>query len=260
MLFDQSPFTQTSSTSGRYRNSRFSLAQVEIPGYTPRATHETWTMQRHEDFVREKHTRVLSPGASVVLEPEFYHTSRFDSTLNLEKQVFRYMVDLNMDPRSTSRHRRIEWPTLNPTILPHLAGGPLTQRPASALAPIPEAAAAVVQKEISKCDFKQVIIADLNIYDEASIRIPHLESILRNLWWRGRRQSAIWVLFQILVARGFIDSACLQRPVDLLRRTPSTSLVTGLLGCFSGVHTGVSLAFDDKISLQSVEWAADVQW
>jgi hypothetical protein len=178
----------------------------------------------------------------------------------MEKQVFRDIVDLNTDPRNTSRHRRIEWPTFNPNILPYLTGDPLTERPASTLAPIPEVAAAVVQQEISKCDIRQGIIVDLNIYDEASTKTPRLKFILRNLWWRARRQSAIWDLFQILVTRGFINPACLQRPVDLLRRTPSTSLVTGLLGCLSGVHDDVNLAFNDKIALQMVEWAADVQW
>lgn len=101
---------------------------------------------------------------------------------------------------------------MDPNVRDHLVQGDSTQPSDVSLA-----AKALIDEEISKCDTRCGLIPDLGIYDEIYLRAPHWRQILRALYWRARRRSATWDVFELLLNRGFLHPQCLTVPVDILQ-------------------------------------------
>lgn len=55
--------------------------------------------------------------------------------------------------------------------------------------------------------------------------------LIHALYFRGRQQSAIWDLYEILVEQGFIKSEGLRLPVDFGKITDAVHMVSGLINC-----------------------------
>lgn len=101
-----------------------------------------------------------------------------------------------MVPRG--RRNRIEWPSMDFFLLPSLgAKTPNT--------PIPPSVKTLLDRELSLCDTNEGYVPDLGVYDETRTSNPNWKVILRNLYWRARRQSAVWDVYELLVDRGFVD-------------------------------------------------------
>jgi hypothetical protein len=264
-----SSYADSRSVSDRARNGRFigawvaALTTVEIPDCPPRAERATWTLTEHANFIEKRLTRDITPTtpASQIVPPQFWHSSDIDPSQQFEATVLRCM-DTKSAPQPPSSNQRIEWPTLNKDILPHLSKRPLTATPPStdgSSEAVAESAVALAQHEVANCDDRG-LVTDLLIHDEMSSKAPDWKSIIRNLWWRGRRQSAIWKLFQALVDKGLINPDCLTVPVDLYGATDDTHFVAKFLYCLSNVQRDSDLVFSGKISLQSSEYNADLEW
>jgi hypothetical protein len=76
----------------------------------------------------------------------------------------------------------------------------------------------VTSEELAKCDTEGDVKDDLGIFifDELYTNKPDWRAMIRVLYWRGRRQSVTWDVFEILCSRGFINPRCLTLPIDLL--------------------------------------------
>jgi hypothetical protein len=120
--------------------------------------------------------------------------------------IFRDKADIVYDRAVCSRRRRIEWPTLDPSVRDLLRVQESDLPPGITLG-----AEMVVDEGIAKCDTRRGLIVDMRIYDQLYLTIPNWRNILRALYFRARRQSAICDTF----VTGFIDSYCLTIPVDL---------------------------------------------
>ncbi|KKK26856.1 hypothetical protein ARAM_003456 [Aspergillus rambellii] len=245
----------TRSISNRIRNSRFSqafvqsLAKIQLPGVPRRRI--TWRIKDHEEFMILQTTRNLTPGAKPV-EPQFCASQPVDGMTILEELIFRDKVDILYDPCVSSRRRRREWPTTDQAILDLLR----SDSPAS----MTDAAKAIVDVELSKCDTRGGFRPDIHVYDQLFMKSTDWVSILRNLYWRARRQSAVWDVFELLVMRGFIHPSCLTTPVDLQSMTRDTGIVTQLLTCFSAPLHDEDAAHQGDIPLQSTSWDVDIGW
>jgi hypothetical protein len=181
-----------------------------------------------------------------------------DSMTAVEDMIFRDKVDVVYDAAAAvcSRRRRIEWPTLDPHVRDLLQ--------VQESAPLPDItpeAKALVEEEIAKCDTRRGLIVDLDIYDELYVRTPNWRNILRALYFRARRQSAICRdTFELLVNRGFLHPRCLTIPVDLLASTPDTKIVARLLACFSHPYDDLDRACRNQLLMHTIGWMEDINW
>lgn len=253
-------YATTRSISNRVRNSRFSqafvqsLAKVNLPGRTRRQI--TWRLKDHEAFMKEELMRNLTPGGTVS-EPQFYASEPLDGMTVVEDMIFCDKIDVLYDPCVASRRRRIEWPTIDPVICDLLMESETEKPPPP---DVSSSAKTLIDEEIAKCDTRRGLLPDLEVYDELYLRRPNWRQILRNLYWRARRQSAIWDVFELLISRGFLSSDCLTIPIDLLGKAKDSSAVLHLLSCFSLVSEKNPKDIDMKISLQHIEWDYDLHW
>lgn len=255
---DQKALSATRSVSNRIRNSRFSqafvqsLAKVSLPGRARRQI--TWRLMDHEGYMRNQLMRNLTPTGKVV-EPQFYATAPLDGMTLVEELIFRDKIDVLYDPRVSARRRRIEWPTVDPNVR-----SSLLQDSMSPSSSVSVRAIDLVSEELAKCDTRGDVKDDLGIFDELYTNNPDWRAMIRALYWRGRRQSATWDVFEILCSRGFINPRCLTLPVDILEPTPTTGILAFLLSCFSFIENDENLALDGKLPLQSTVWNRDIDW
>ena len=197
----------------------------------------------------------VTPGAQFA-NPQFWRSADTEPGQILEQLIFRDMVDVLYDPLKIARRRQQEWPTLNPHIKLSAVVTTGTTHPSTC----PGASVAVVKNEAAKCDTNQGIISDLHVYTEARQKSPNWTLLLRNLFWRAGRQSAVWDLFLVLVDRGFLSFDSVTLPIDLMNISPNTGLVVELLYCFSYVKQDMRKIQAGEIALQSAEWLADIEW
>lgn len=254
----------TRSISNRVRNSRFSqavvqsLAKVNLPGVPRRRV--IWRVQDHENFMKNQLLRNLTPNGTVV-EPRFYSSEPVDGMTAVEELTFREKKDVVYDPRVSARRRRIEWPTIDEEVRRHLIMEEEEFNPSPPAEYVPESAKAVIDSEYAKCNVREGFKPDLSIYEQVFIVRPQFKRVLENLYWRGRRQSAVWDVFELLVQRGFIYPICLTIPVDLKQAgSQDAEIITQLLCCFTYIVQDRRLANRNKIPLQPCEWCDDVEW
>lgn len=148
-----------------------------------------------------------------------------------DKLIFHNKINVAYDPRICARRRRIEWPTADANIRSIFANNQACTNITNT--PISENSKAVAEQELTKCNTRRGLRCDLGVYDETFLRNPNWRGILRNLYWRARRQSAVWDVFKLLVDGGFIDPVCLLTPVYLMSGSHDTYVVSCLLHCFT---------------------------
>ncbi|PGH05607.1 hypothetical protein AJ79_06774 [Helicocarpus griseus UAMH5409] len=260
---DGTALSATRSVSNRTRNSRFSqafvlsLAKLNLPG-TPRRK-VTWRLKDHEAFMIEQLSRNITPGGKVV-QPQFRAAQPITGMTAVEEMVFRDKIDVLYDPSVSSRRRRIEWSTIDPNIRAFIetnADAASTTVPST----IPPSAQLVVDFELAKCDTNSGYPPDLLVFDEFYGRKPNYRFVLRNLYWRARRQSTVWDMFELLVTRGFLNANSLCLPVNLMQPSRDVGKIRTLLLHFSLCERDCRLIYQESsIPLQSVDWFLDIGW
>lgn len=242
------------SVSGRHRNGRFTTALVHAftqggPKTPP------FSIQNQESFIYNRLTRDITPG-SIVSPPEFWSGDSIKPTDSVNDLFFRDMIKVSSHGRyAAGCNKRVEWPTTNQTIrckLGNAAGLP----PTKALAAVSK----LVKDEIDLCDVDLGYPPDMEVYSQICSTAPDYRGLVRNLYWRARRQSTVWNVYLLLVERGLIDFNALVTPIDLLTVSQNTGTVAYILGCFSNVDHDVTLMAKDKIALQGTDWSADIEW
>lgn len=84
--------------------------------------------------------------------------------------------------------------------------------------------------------------------------------MLRNLYWRARRQSTVWDVLELLVARGLLHPRCLTVPTDTDAKSAIYRIVSSLVFSFSFPGQDDDFNIGDKIPLQSACWYEDIHW
>ncbi|OJJ84395.1 uncharacterized protein ASPGLDRAFT_35659 [Aspergillus glaucus CBS 516.65] len=134
----------------------------------------------------------LTPSGTDI-KPQLYASEPLDGMSAVEELIFREKVDVLYDPKVCARRHRIEWPTSDSLIRDTICQD-------SQL--VTGSAKAVLDSEISRCDPRSGYVPDIVVFDQLYAWSPDWRGMLRNLYWRARRQSAIWDVFKLLVARG----------------------------------------------------------
>lgn len=185
------------SISNRTRNSRFphafvqSLSKVSLPGVTRRRI--TWWISDHELFTKNQLARNPTPGGRAVSR-RFYASELVNGVTAVEELIFRDKIDIVYDHCVSSRRRRPEWPTTDANIRNHLFTDGY-----SSPATIPESAKIIVDNVVAKCNARGDLRPDLGVYDELLVKHLHWRYIMRNLYWRVCRQSAVLDIFKLLI-------------------------------------------------------------
>jgi len=108
----------------------------------------------------------------------------------VREMIFRDKIDVCYDPRNATRRRRIEWPTADNNVSHIFLQGTNT--------PAKEVTAA------ARDLINEGFITEFHIYNELFVKNLNWRQILRALYWRARRQSTIWDVFELLVDRGVV--------------------------------------------------------
>lgn len=252
---DQEAWSFTRSASNRIRNSRFSqafvqsLAKINLPGAPRRKV--TWRLKDHEDLIRDMTMRNITPNANTTT-PRFYSSAPLSGMSAVEDIVFRRKIDILFDPKDALGRRRVEWPTGDTNVWQVVQGNPETEQ-------IPQSSKTLVDEEISKCDTSTGFVPDIHVFDEVFTHNPKYRSLLRNLYWRSRRQSAIWQIFKLLLHRAYINPACLHLSVAFDQHSTS-DIIVSLLLCFSFLDKDSEELWNDNIPLQGAGWTKDLKW
>ncbi|KAJ5798467.1 uncharacterized protein N7503_007763 [Penicillium pulvis] len=242
------------SGSGRHRNGRFATALVHAftsggPKTPP------YSIQDQEDSIRNRLTRDVTPEATVS-SPEFWSGDSVKPTDSVDDIFFRNMVNVSSHGHyAAGRNKRVEWPTTNQAIrskLGNATGLPLTNAVT--------AVSKLVKDEIYLCDVDLGYPPDMEVYSQVSSTAPDYRGLVRNLYWRARRQSTVWNIYLLLIEYGLIDFNALVTPMDLLTVSNNTDTVAYILSCFSNVDQDVTLIAKDKIAFQGNDWSADIEW
>lgn len=195
--------------------------------------------------------RNITPNSNIKT-PRFYSSPPLNGMSAVENMVFRKKVYVLFDPRDMFCRRKMEWPTGDTNIWQTVQGNPESEH-------VPQFAKTLVDGELSNCDTSTGFVSDIDVFDQVYVHHPRNRSFLRSLYWRARRQSAIWQIFKMLLHRAYIDPVCLCLSIDFDQRSKSDTIVR-LLKCFSFMEKDVEEIFNDNIPLQGAEWDKDLKW
>ena len=238
----------TRSVSNRVRNSRYSqsfvqsLARIQLP---KKGLVSPITLGDHEEFLKNLLARNIKPGHAVDPVTSFYSEPNNLDTL-VEEMIFRDKIAINYQPNMAARRQRVEWPTLNETLLRQLR----SQSPPSPPSPaVKDQVLSVIDDEISKCNTMDPCKADMSIVDEYTFRSvgePDMGKLITELYWRARQQSAILDCFEVLVVRGFVDVRNIRLPMKMDEVSKPVQGVSWLLSCFEGPNTDLTYDPDTR--------------
>jgi len=139
-------------------------------------------------------------------------------------------VNTQHTPSSSLRRQRIEWPTLDPKLCHQLQRPSPTHVPALVMVQ----ANAVIIAEIGRCNLWQPFENDCGVFAAYLRPEPDVGSLLKTLYVRGRAQSAVWDVFELLRERGLVRGGSLQYPLSIGRSSGPVSAFSGALACFTG--------------------------
>lgn len=89
-----------------------------------------------------------------------------------------------------------------------------------------DAAKVVIDSELSRSNSRVDYMPEIAIFGQLHVRSLDWRGMLRNLYWRARRQSAVWVILGLLVARGLLHPRRLTVPMDPNRMSGVTGIVS----------------------------------
>ncbi|KAI4182938.1 MAG: hypothetical protein L6R41_005694 [Letrouitia leprolyta] len=231
------------SPSGRYRNSPFARAWVKsMIGVTlPRGR----TIEKSESGDKKLHF----PNKGVTIESHrkevlgavtkrhnpkhishsqlFISTPQLSWTDMLSKALFRKYVDVAWDVRTNSLRRRIE---------SHVIAA-LQASISQPLHPTQQAidAGLYLCDRVNQSFDDQPLIKETGLWQVSSThekRMQRLPYLLLNLYWRTRKQIAIFEVFAMLYEHGHFAAEALAIPVEYSRTSENVRNVMTMLNCF----------------------------
>lgn len=186
-------------------------------------------------------------------------TEPIDAQAVLESPVLAENVDAFYDARIGSRQRRNEWPFQNRgfnSMYTAVTSG----HPSGLMKEVSAETIDIVQNELQKCESELEDWVDSDVRDNLRRSPPKWYGGLCNLYWRARRQSAVWDCFELLIQSNLIDPRTLEIPMSCARLHPNVAWLASVLSCFTFVVDDENRTIEGKIPLQSTEHSSDVEW
>ncbi|KAJ5908595.1 hypothetical protein N7495_001277 [Penicillium taxi] len=175
--------------------------------------------------------------------------------LPLKDLYFRDIVYVSSDQLSSGRCRRVEWPTSSLSLC-ELLSKPIDLSKQS----FPKAVTDFILSEMQLCNTQMGCPADMAVFDEMYTPTPDWRALIRNLYWRARRQSTIWDVYLMLAKEGFVSASALTLPINFWSPSASAGHVWTILAYFSFVGSDKISIANDKIPLQTTSWESDLTW
>lgn len=171
------------------------------------------------------------PTPSNVSHPEIFTTEpqlRWPDLLS--KALFRKYVNVAWDPHADSVRKRLD---SNATvIMQNAATAPLQPGPAAvnhAMFLCERIGKAIqVQPSMKEGGMWSAMISK----ERCKGSLPYL---LMNVYWRARKQIAVFEVFAILYRQGFFPAEALSLPIDYWHTSDNVANVMGMLGCFTKI-------------------------
>jgi hypothetical protein len=159
---------------------------------------------------------------------------------------------------SSAQPRQIDWPQIGQLI--HRNFQQHSARTNTQLATLTPSASAVVKREVARCNIDRGYLPDLGVHQEVSAKQPKWHAVLSNLYWKVFRQAFVWNIYQHLLRANLLDKECLILPMDLLKSSGQTHIVTTFLHCFSLIDDLCNGSFTGTVPIQSAGWYSDLEW
>ncbi|KAL9105278.1 MAG: hypothetical protein Q9227_009517 [Pyrenula ochraceoflavens] len=252
--YERSAITRR-APSNRLRHSRFSHPLIQSPAriklpHVEQIESGPITAESHENFLVE----ALKLSFGIEQDPTSISllSSEKDAALELlEDLVFRDMADVLYEPQTMHRRRRVEWPFINLTGLNRLIMNPLHPR-----SEVINQMRKLVLDAWRTCGCWPAMGDDL-IYQEMRKLQPDYLMLFKNLYWRGRQQSAMFDLWWMLYERRFLKLECLNYPFNCYVSGCNVAPVAEVFAEFSGVRQFITSfkPFEDyEATSQPVNW------
>ena len=264
-------FGATRSASNRTRGSKYEQAWVmslaRLGLFNAPVLEEAVAIEEHEKSIRLCMERAFTP-SRLSQRSQFHISEPLNLASAVEDLIFKDKIDIEYDPRITSRRRRIEWPSLDPAFLNLLSqvGSRVTQS-----ADVRESTKRIIDSEIGKCGRNDPCPYDIGIWDgylygiSEKVKANGIIETLKALYYRGRIQSTVWDVFVMLEMRGFVNINSLREPISLLRGSPAVDAVSWLLSTFEAVAREESpnmignkpyALWDTQFLYEAIQWLA----
>ncbi|KAL8732744.1 MAG: hypothetical protein Q9166_002524 [cf. Caloplaca sp. 2 TL-2023] len=240
---DEPSAADPKSPSGRYRQSAFTRVWVKhMKGISERgrdvyksppeeqssqgSPKKGLTIERHRDKVLAATSQRKTPDershAQLFFSPNHLHWTNM-----LSKVLFRKYVEIDVDPKLKSLRMRIESHT--------------TRAMVKAASRTPRPSKDTVDHAMFLCDRENQAFDDEPMPSEMGLwsassnkerRHRNLPNLLLNLYWRARKQMAIFEVYCMLFEHGLASEKALAVPVRYSRTPQNVRNVMQMLGCF----------------------------
>ncbi|KAL9114881.1 MAG: hypothetical protein Q9227_001124 [Pyrenula ochraceoflavens] len=231
---EEQAYTAKRTPSNRFRQMRAtqpiiqSLAKIKLP-HIEQTPSGPLTVKDHDAFLTEalrlsfglfkpqKYTSWLSEEKTAALEL-------------VENLIFRDQADVLYQPETIHRRRRVEWPSID---LPAL--NRLTRTPMHPDSEIMDQMRRLCTGAFRECgDYPAA--GDGFVHQEMRKPEPDFLTLFKNLYWRGRQQSAVFDLWWTLYERDLLDLRCLEHPWNCYVSGPNLAPVMAIFEQFPGVQ------------------------
>ena len=209
--WDEKAFATRRSISNRCRNFRFSqpfiqsLAKIKLP-HVEQNNGRALSIADHDAFLRDSlgiSLRTWSGESTSQTYASWLSADKRAALTLVEDLIFRDQADVNFETRTMHRRRRVEWPSLDLPALRRIVRQPLHPQQAAM-----DQALRAVHQAVSACTTPW-LDGDEMIFLELEKDRPDYIMLFQNLYWRGRQQSAIFDLYNLLVERDFLKTKSL---------------------------------------------------
>ncbi|KAL8925135.1 MAG: hypothetical protein Q9208_003640 [Pyrenodesmia sp. 3 TL-2023] len=187
------------------------------------------TVRGHADRVEAATT---NPSSAIhVSHPEMFITEpQLTRTDLLSKALFPKYANVAWDPHADSVRKRLD---SNATVVvQNAASAPLHP------GPVAVNQAMFLCERIGKAIQGQPSVADGGMWsamiskERCKKMLPYL---LMNVYWRARKQMAVFEVFAILYRQGFFPAEALSLPIDYWHTSDNVANVMRMLGCFTKI-------------------------
>ena len=207
---------------------------------------------QRQNSTRDKTKPRLSLGSDTAATKPRYHSSPVTLQTIVKTMICRDFANVLRNPACTHRRRRIEWPSSDEALRLTFRRDPAPALPST---DIIAATKSMLDDEFAKCSYEQPLYGDdpSTVYYFISPHKNDFGPLLKLLYWRGRQQSAVFDIFQLLVNSDYVRPESLVKPMHVTEHSSGVGSLSWLLSCYQAVSDAAKEKYfsgqDDEYTL-----------